>query len=202
MKTILPYIIVFVAGGFCGALIYMNVVKSDAPVEKVVKSSTTQTTTENKIIPGVPDTTSKRITKTANVKVKAEGTTEFADNNNDLSITKVKVGKINDSLEVKVEAKYPEKIITKTDTVYSTTTVESSQTNIQEVVKESEWQLAFGTEQYWNDSIDLYKYSEISFMKRVWFFYLKGYAGIHNKLNDALSNIKIHSKLEINIPLD
>lgn len=175
-----------------------------------IKSTTTKTvTTEITKTEGVPDTSIKVKSQKSKLKIKSIGKTEFKLDKDEVGVKEITIrhgGQVeqsnNDSGEVEVEFQYPETTIKQTDEVSTKTTIKDSVASVEEIEEEDKWQVAIGSLQNFENEVEVNKYFEISYQKKIWFFYLKGFAGIHNKLNDALSNLKIHTKLEINIPLN
>jgi hypothetical protein len=194
------YAVIFVSGLIIGALGYALIAERNAPSAKPYIKTVTTTIEKTK---GVPDTTINEKRETKKVKIKKTGTTEFKLNKNEPGISKITVEQSNnDSNEVAVEFQYPETTIKQVDQVKQTTSEKDSTAWVERSEKESSWQIAVGSIQYWNNQIDVDKYAELSYQKKIWFFYLKGSAGIHNKLNDALSSLKMHTKVELNFPLN
>lgn len=196
------YILIFVSGLVIGALVYALIEERKAPdAERTANTKTV--TTETVTTEGTPDTTVKIKSQNSKIKIKNTGTTEFKLEKNEPGISKITVEQSNnDSSEVKVEFQYPETTIKQVDTVKQTTTIKDSTAWVERSEKESFWQIAVGSRQDWENEIYVNKYAEVSYQHKIWFFYLKGSAGIHNKLNDALSNLKMHTKVELNFPLN
>lgn len=196
------YAVIFVSGLIIGALAYALIAERKAPgTERTTNTKTI--TTEIKKTEGVPDTTINEKRETKKIKAKSVGTTKYSVPKNEAGISKITIGKSdNDSSEVELEFKYPETTIKKVDEIERSTVEKDSTTWVPGLEKESNWQIAIGTIQYWKNQIDVYKYAELSYQKKIWFFSVKGAVGINNKLNDALNNLEMHTKLELNIPLN
>lgn len=196
------YAVIFVSGLVIGGLLYHIFAERQAPSTKPYANSKTVTTEIIKS-EGVSDTTLKVKSQKSKVKIKSRGKTEFNLDENEVGVKEITIEQSNnDSSEVEVEFQYPEKEIARVDTFKRSTYEKDSTAWVEGSEEESFWQIAIGSRQDWENEIYVSKYAEVSYQHKVWFFYLKGSAGIHNKLNDALSNLKMHTKVELNFPLN
>lgn len=196
-----------------------NFICNDEPVV-IGKSSVTEKTTTTEKVEGKADTTSNVKRQTSKVTLRhfdnpilrqaqddmhVPGSSTFDKifNYEDAELkTTVTTYPAVDSLDIENDLSVTHKTITRVDTVKKTETIKTTETITTEVYKKNSWQLAIGSAQLWNDAIELSKYAELSYQHKVWFFYLKGFAGVYNGINDGFNELKINSKVELNIPLN
>lgn len=198
MKALL---IVALLGLFLGYMMYpvINSSKEQGTVrvEKVKTVTTEVTRTE-----GLADTVVELKIKNEKLKINPAGSTQFAVNNQEAGISSITIDQAeNNGSEINVEYQYPERTITRIDTALKKIIITDNTSFIKEAADESYWQITFGSVQLFVNQVEAKKYFELSYQKKIWGIYLKATAGINNKLNEALNNIKIHTKLELNIPL-
>ncbi len=107
-----------------------------------------------------------------------------------------------DSADIKVKADIKQTTIVRVDTVYKTTETTITDSIFITTEKENEWAVHVGSFQLWKNEIEVYKYAELSYQHKVWFFNVRASAGFYNRLEESFNGFQPMSKIEFNIPLN